>query len=190
MNRSTGAPAPNAASTAVVGVAPRIETTGIPRSATVTRMSSATAVSSVGLTASTTTSTLSTSSLFESACRPPTLSASAFARPASTGLNISVSGPASAAAHPRASAPAMFPAPTSPTITWRSTLVEEALLQEPRALLGGDLDVARRQQEHLVGDPLHAAVERVREPAREVDQALGQVGGGALQVEDHGDRVL
>ena len=55
-------------------------------------------------------------------------------------------------------------------------LVEEAAaLEEPGALLGRDLDVARRQQEDLVGDPLHAAVERVREAAREVDQPLREL---------------
>ena len=56
-------------------------------------------------------------------------------------------------------------------------LVEEpAALEQPGPLLGGDLDVSRRQQEDLVGDALHAAVERVRQPAREVDQTLGQLG--------------
>src|ERR1700728_400144 len=71
-----------------------------------------------------------------------------------------------------------------------SGLVEEALLDQPRALLGGDLDVARSQHEDLVGDALHAAIERVCEAAGEVDQALGEIGLGALEVEDHGDRVL
>ena len=56
-----------------------------------------------------------------------------------------------------------------------SGLVEEALLDQPRALLGRDLDVARREQEDLVGDPLHAAVERVGQAGGEVDQALGEV---------------
>ena len=54
----------------------------------------------------------------------------------------------------------------------RSGLIEEALLDQPRALLGGDLDVLRGQQEDLVGDPLHPAVQRVGEAAGEVDQAL------------------
>jgi hypothetical protein len=44
-------------------------------------------------------------------------------------------------------------------------LVEEALLDEPGPLLGGHLDVVRRQQEDLVGDSLHPAIERIREPA-------------------------
>ena len=53
-----------------------------------------------------------------------------------------------------------------------SALVEKALFDQPRALLGGDLDVARGEHEDLVGDPLHAAVERVGKAAGEVDQAL------------------
>ena len=61
---------------------------------------------------------------------------------------------------------------------------------EPSALLGRDLDVARREQEHLVGDPLHPAVHRVGEAGGEVDQALGEVGVGALEVQDHRDRFL
>src|SRR5207247_145921 len=65
-----------------------------------------------------------------------------------------------------------------------SALVEEALFDETSALFGRDLDVARGEQEHLVGDPLHPAVERVGEPAGEVDQALGEVGVRALEVED------
>src|SRR3954452_17818697 len=70
-------------------------------------------------------------------------------------------------------------------------LVEEAAaLEQARPLLGRDLDVPRRQQEDLVGDALHAAVERVREAAREVDQPLRQLLVGALEVQDHGDRVL
>ena len=56
-----------------------------------------------------------------------------------------------------------------------SGLVEEALLDELRALLRRDLDVARREHEDLVGDPLHAAVERVGQAAGEVDEALGEV---------------
>ena len=54
----------------------------------------------------------------------------------------------------------------------------------------GKLHVARRQQEHLVGDPLHPAVERVRQAGGEVDQALGEIGLGPLQVDDDRDRVL
>src|SRR5438270_11385384 len=70
-------------------------------------------------------------------------------------------------------------------------LVEEAAaLEQARALLGGDLDVARREQENLVRDALHAPAQRVREPAGEVDQPLRQLLVGALQVEDDRDAVL
>src|SRR4051812_31379428 len=90
----------------------------------------------------------------------------------------------------------MAPAPMSPIFTPMETsrealrLVEEALLDELRALLRGDLHVARGEHEHLVGDALHAAVERVREAAREVDEPLAEVGLDALEVEDDRDRVL
>ncbi len=57
----------------------------------------------------------------------------------------------------------------------------------PGAFLGRHLDVARREQEDLVGHPLHAAVEGVGEPAAEIDQALRELGVGALQVDDHRD---
>src|SRR5437763_312916 len=70
-------------------------------------------------------------------------------------------------------------------------LIEEAAaLQERRSLLRGDLDVARGEQEDLVGDSLHAAVQRIGEAAREVDQPLRQLVVGALQVEDHRDPLL
>src|SRR6188472_482950 len=105
---------------------------------------------------------------------------------------------------PRASAVAMLPAPISPsfigaqlTREYRSAregrpsgLVEEALLDQPRALLGRYLDVARGEQEHLVGNSLHPAVEGVGETGGEVDEALGEVRVRALEVEDHGNRVL
>src|SRR3954469_1804056 len=93
----------------------------------------------------------------------------------------------------------MLPAPMSPIRIARQAygaprqrlaLAEEALLDQPRALFRRDLDVARREQEDLVGDPLHPAVERVGEPGGEVDQALGEVGVRALEVQDHRDRVL
>src|SRR6266540_7056873 len=72
-----------------------------------------------------------------------------------------------------------------------SGLVEEAAaLEEPRPLLGRDLDVSRREQEHLVGDALHPAVERIRQAAGEVDQALGQILVGALQIQNDRDRLL
>src|SRR4051794_24053188 len=69
-------------------------------------------------------------------------------------------------------------------------LVEEALLDQRRALLRRDLDVARREQEDLVGDLLHPAVQRVDEPGGEVDEADRERGVHALQVDDHGDRGL
>src|SRR4029079_10159260 len=69
-------------------------------------------------------------------------------------------------------------------------LVEEAPLEHPRPVLGGELDVARREQEDLVGDPLHPTVEGVRETARKVDQALGELAVRRLEVEDHRDSVL
>src|SRR2546423_10197331 len=70
-------------------------------------------------------------------------------------------------------------------------LVEEAAaLEEAGALLCGDFDVARRQEEDLVGDALHPAVERVRQPTGEIDQALGEILVRALEVEDDGDRIL
>src|ERR671936_562954 len=70
-------------------------------------------------------------------------------------------------------------------------LVEErAALEQPRTLFRRHLDVPRRQQEDLVRNALHAAVERVREAAREIDQALREFLVGALEVQDHRDRVL
>src|SRR5262245_57192622 len=72
----------------------------------------------------------------------------------------------------------------------RLGLVEEAALQHAGALLGRDGDVAGREQEDLVGDALHPAVERVGQAAREIDQPLGQLGVGALEVEDHRHTVL
>src|SRR3982751_3688331 len=69
-------------------------------------------------------------------------------------------------------------------------LVEAAALEEARAFLGGDLDVPGREQEDLVRDALHAAVQRVRQPAREVDQPFRELLVGALEVEDHRDPLL
>ena len=42
----------------------------------------------------------------------------------------------------------------------------------------------------LVGDPLHAAVERIRETAGEIDQPLREILVGALEVDDHRHAVL
>src|SRR5437763_5254166 len=70
-------------------------------------------------------------------------------------------------------------------------LVEEAAaLEHAGPFLGRDLDVSRGEQEDLVRDALHAAVERVREPAGEVDQPLRQLLVAALEVEDHRHPVL
>ena len=57
-------------------------------------------------------------------------------------------------------------------------------------LLRADLHVARGEHEDLAGDPLHAAVQRVREAAGEVDEALGELGVGALEVQHDRDRLL
>src|SRR4051794_21660724 len=149
--------------------------------------SRATDCSCAGLWASTMTSARSASSRFEASASPPSSAASLAARPDPESVH-STGSP-----HPRASARAMFPAPMNPTCMAPdviSGLVEEALFDQAGALLRGDLDVARREQEHLVGDPLHAAVERVGEARREVDQALGEVRVGPLEIDDHGDRVL
>src|SRR5438552_17984154 len=73
----------------------------------------------------------------------------------------------------------------SPCLGLFLRLVEEsAALEHARAFLGGDFDVARRQKEDLVGDALHATVERVRQAAREIDEPLRQLLVGALEVED------
>src|SRR3954451_3242665 len=148
-------------------------------------MSAATVVSWYGLQPRTTRSARCASSALEASASPPSSSTSACARPEPPSV-ASTGSP-----HPRASARAMFPAPMTPICTACSLrLVEEALFDQPRALLRGDLDVARREHEHLVGDPLHAAVEGVGEPAGEVDQALGQLGVDPLQVEDDRHLVL
>src|SRR4051795_10518354 len=70
-----------------------------------------------------------------------------------------------------------------------SGLVEEALFDELGLLLGRDLNVARGQHEDLVRDPLHAAVEGVRQAAGEVDQPLGEVVVGVLEVQDDRDAL-
>src|SRR4051812_10006065 len=109
------------------------------------------------------------SSALDARRSPPTCAASASALPEPESVS-STGSP-----QPRTRARAMFPDPMSP-IRMGSGLVEEALFDQRCALLRGDLDVARREHEHLVGDPLHAAVERVGQPAGEVDEALGEVG--------------
>src|SRR5919201_1840027 len=70
-------------------------------------------------------------------------------------------------------------------------LVEEAAaLEQLCPLLGGDLDVSRREEEDLVRDALHPAVQRVGQAAGEVDQPLRELGVRVLEVEDHRDRLL
>src|SRR6266702_2658144 len=72
-----------------------------------------------------------------------------------------------------------------------SGLVEEAAaLEQMRTLLGGHFHVSRREEKDLVCDALHAAVERVGEPAREVDQPLREILVGVLEIEDDGNGVL
>src|SRR3954451_15001119 len=72
-----------------------------------------------------------------------------------------------------------------------SGLVEEAAsLEQCGTLLRRDLDVARGEQEDLVGHTLHTAVQRIREAAGEVDQPLRELGVCALQIEDDGNALL
>src|SRR5436190_21848207 len=74
--------------------------------------------------------------------------------------------------------------PDDGTASGASGLVEEAAaFQETRALLGRHLDVSRRQQEDLVGDSLHAAVQGIGQTAREIDQTLGEILIRALEVQ-------
>ena len=62
---------------------------------------------------------------------------------------------------------------------------DEAVVGQALALLVGDLDVRRGEEEHLVGHPLHAAGEGVRGTGAEVDHAALQVAVGGLHVDDH-----
>src|SRR6478735_10745345 len=57
----------------------------------------------------------------------------------------------------------------------RSALVEETAVGDRGglSLVGGDLDVSRRQEEHLGGDALDRAVEPEDQTGREVDETLG-----------------
>src|SRR4051795_531673 len=145
--------------------------------------SAATEASCGGLWHSTTTSARWATSAADQSASPPTSWASARARSATTSVQ------SNGRPQPRASPRAMLPAPMRPSRT-ASALVEEALFDELRALLRRDLDVARREHEDLVGDPLHAAVQGVGQAAREVDEPLAQVVLDALEVEHHRDRVL
>src|SRR5437763_11462040 len=54
-----------------------------------------------------------------------------------------------------------------------SALVEETALRDPGLVLGGDLNVGRREQEDPVGHPLHRTPQAERESRREVHQTLG-----------------
>src|SRR3954469_13660464 len=172
-----------------MGTPPRIDTTAFARA----RISFATSSSCAGLWQRTTASAASATYAFDPRASPPSSSTRACARAWST------SEASTGSAHPRASALALFPAPMRPIRMRREAyrrpgrglaLVEEPFFDEAGALLGAHLDVARREQEDLVGDPLHAPVERVREAGREVDQPLRKVGVRALEVEDHRHRVL
>src|ERR1700712_3904251 len=64
--------------------------------------------------------------------------------------------------------------PLGTDIRLPSGLVEELALEVARAILGRQLDIAGREQEDLVRDPLHATVERVGEARGEVDQPLAE----------------
>ena len=77
--------------------------------------------------------------------------------------------------------PSLGPLDLSPVL---AVLVLFALQKALDALLGGDLDVARSEEEDLVGDALHSAVHRVGQAAAEVDEPLRELLVGALQVED------
>src|SRR5215218_6463822 len=75
--------------------------------------------------------------------------------------------------------------PTASTCQRVLALVEESTLDDALLVLGGDRDVRRREQEHLVGDALDRATRGKDEPSREVDETLG-VGVVHLgEVHDH-----
>src|SRR3954452_2815382 len=171
-----------AALTSASGVAARIDTTAF----ACCPASSATDSSCAGLWHSTTRSARWATSAFVGTASPPTSAASACARVKSTSAH------STGWRHPSARPRAMAPEQMRPIFTRNEALalVEEALLDELRALLRRDLDVARREHEDLVGDPLHAAVQGVGQAAREVDEPLAQVVLDALEVEHHRDRVL
>src|SRR5215204_4096211 len=176
---------------ALSDVPARIERTGVPA----WTRSGATSSRTFGLTARTTRSDLSASARLPSTASPPTSSASAAALEGSASANSIASGaPGSprAAAHPRASPPAMFPAPTNPSLMGGNSirrsslaLVEEAALEQAGLLLGRDLDVLGREQEDPLRDPLHTAAERVGHAGGEVDQPLRELAVGRLEVDDH-----
>src|SRR4249919_956439 len=73
---------------------------------------------------------------------------------------------------------------------WPLGLVEEAALEQAGLLLGGDLDVLGGEQEDSLRDALHPAAEGVGHARGEVDQPLGELAVGRLEVDDHRLRAL
>src|SRR5450759_4962662 len=163
MTRATRVPVGSAACSLASVTPAATETTG--RSPRAAPMSWSTPSTCRGRTATITRSASATSSAAVAAA-PPVAAASSRALAASTSKKMRDGGPGRAG---------------------ELELIEEALLNEARPLLGRDLDVARREQEDLVADPLHAPVEGVGEPAAEVDESLGELRARALQVDDHRD---
>src|ERR1700727_91734 len=66
-----------------------------------------------------------------------------------------------------------------------SALVEEAPLRDPGLVLGRNLNIGRRQQEHLVGHPLDAPAQSEDQSGREIDQPLGVAVDHLGQIHDH-----
>src|SRR6476469_8464981 len=201
MNRNTGASTSRIVSSVAVrtpAATDAIALLGVIRSLT----SRSTRSTSIGLTHSTTTSACSTRSWLLATWRTPCRSASAAARPEPRSVTSSLPAMLSSArTQPCTIAPAMLPAPISPRMgsdspmvrrsvpcprpPRASGLVEEAALHQHRLVLGGDGHAGGRQQEHAVSDALHRAVKRVGQAAGEIDQPLGQIRLGGLQVDDH-----
>src|SRR4051812_45012619 len=201
MNRKTGASTSRIVSSVAVrtpAATEAIALVGVIRSLT----SRSTRSTSIGLTHITTTSACSTRSWLLTTWRTPWRSASAAARPDPRSVTSRRSAiDSSERTQPRTIAPAMLPAPISPRVgsvspmvprsvpcprpPGASGLVEEAAFHQHRLVLGGDGHAGRREQEDTVGNALHGAVERIRQAAGEVDQPLGQIGLGGLQVDDH-----
>src|SRR3954464_8765598 len=73
-----------------------------------------------------------------------------------------------------------------PTLSKDLELVEERPFGEPLALLGRNLDVARRQEEDPVCDGLYLAVQGIGQADTEVDHPTTQFPVGVLEVQDHG----
>src|SRR5207244_8750700 len=66
-------------------------------------------------------------------------------------------------------------------------LVVEGARPQALPLLGGNLDVGRREQVHAVGDGLDLPTETEDEPGREVHQASRRRVFRGLEVHDHRD---